>query len=172
MINAAGIIRPAQTHGEVILSAIASRDLKTAQSQAKKYNIAHAFGSYDELLDSPLVDFVYISLPNGRHGEWAIKALEKGKHVLLEKPFTANEAEARRVVETAQRTGKIVMEAFHWQCHPASHAFKDILSKVRSIVRPSPSFIDALVARQDTQDARYHDLTHRLHPFLRYSLAI
>ncbi|KZT63186.1 NAD binding oxidoreductase [Daedalea quercina L-15889] len=135
MINAAGIIRPAQTHGEVVLSAIASRDLKTAQSQAKKYNIAHAFGSYDELLDSPLVDFVYISLPNGQHGEWAIKALERGKHVLLEKPFTANEAEAWRVVEAAQRTGKIVMEAFHWQCHPASHAFKDIVSKQGKILK-------------------------------------
>ncbi|KAH9833651.1 NAD binding Rossmann fold oxidoreductase [Rhodofomes roseus] len=62
-----------------------------------KANIAHAFGS-------PLVDFVYISLPNGQHGKWAIKALEKCKHVLLEKAFTANDAEARRVIETAQRT--------------------------------------------------------------------
>ncbi|KAH9838565.1 uncharacterized protein C8Q71DRAFT_722705 [Rhodofomes roseus] len=53
---------------------------------------------------SPLVDFVYISLPNGQHGKWAIKALEKCKHVLLEKAFTANDAEARRVIETAQRT--------------------------------------------------------------------
>jgi predicted dehydrogenase len=146
MINAAAIIRPAQTHGDVVLSAIASRDLATAQSQAKKFNIAHAFGSYEELIDSPLVDFVYISLPNGMHGEWAIKAMEKGKHVLLEKPFTANEAEAKKVVETAKRTGVILMEvsmlrktsgdmlnirqAFHWQCHPAAHAFKEILSKV------------------------------------------
>jgi predicted dehydrogenase len=110
MINAAAIIRPAQTHGDVVLSAIASRDLATAQSQAKKFNIAHAFGSYEELIDSPLVDFVYISLPNGMHGEWAIKAMEKGKHVLLEKPFTANEAEAKKVVETAKRTGVILME--------------------------------------------------------------
>jgi predicted dehydrogenase len=110
MINAAAIIRPAQTHGDVILSAIASRDLKTAQAQAKKYNIAAVFGSYEELLDSPLIDFVYISLPNGMHGEWAIKAMEKGKHVLLEKPFTSNAAEAQKVVETAQRTGRILME--------------------------------------------------------------
>jgi predicted dehydrogenase len=110
MINAAAIIRPAQTHPDVILSAIACRDLSTAQSQAKKFNIAQAFGSYDELLDSPLVDFVYISLPNGMHGEWAIKALEKGKHVLLEKAFTSNAEEAKRVVETAKRTGKILME--------------------------------------------------------------
>lgn len=135
MINAAAIIRPAQTHGEVVLSAIASRDLQTAHSQAKKYNIAHAFGTYEELLDSPHVDFVYISLPNGMHGEWAIKAMEKGKHVLLEKPFTANAAEAKRVVDTAKRTGMVLMEAFHWQCHPAAHAFKEILSKQGKILK-------------------------------------
>ena len=64
------------------------------------------------------------------HGEWAIKALEKGKHVLLEKPFTSNAEEAKKVVEVADQKGLIVMEAFHWQCHPAAHAFKEILAKV------------------------------------------
>lgn len=68
-------------------------------------------------------------LANGLHGEWAIKALEKGKHVLLEKPFTSNAEEAKKVVEVAERRGLIVMEAFHWQCHPAAHAFKEILAK-------------------------------------------
>lgn len=124
MINAAAIIRPAQTHGEVVLSAIASRDLQTAQSQAKKYNIAHAFGTYEELLDSPHVDFVYISLPNGMHGEWAIKAMEKGKHVLLEKPFTANAAEAKRVVDTAKRTGMILMEVS--LCYKANVTYSEV----------------------------------------------
>lgn len=62
MINSAAFIRPAQTHGDVIVSAIASRDLSSAQSEAKKYGIPIAFGSYEELLSSPEVDFVYISL--------------------------------------------------------------------------------------------------------------
>jgi predicted dehydrogenase len=62
MINAASIIHPVQTHGDVIISAVASRDLSTAQSFAKKYDIPIAFGSYEELLDSPEVDFVYNAL--------------------------------------------------------------------------------------------------------------
>jgi hypothetical protein len=134
MINAAAIIRPAQTHGEVVLSAIASRDLQTAHSQAKKYNIAHAFGTYEELLDSPHVDFVYISLPNGMHGEWAIKAMEKGKHVLLEKPFTANAAEAKRVVDTAKRTGMVLMEVS--VCYQANVTHSEVLAGFSLAVSP------------------------------------
>jgi predicted dehydrogenase len=67
------------------------------------------------------------------HGEWTIKALQKGKHVLLEKPFTANAEEAKRVVEVAREKNLIVMEAFHWQCHPAARAFKSLLSKVSNL---------------------------------------
>lgn len=150
MINSAAIIRPVQTHRDVIISAVASRDLSSAQSFARKYDIPIAFGSYNELLDSSEVDFVYISLresddilpseylahrvgpmiANGMHGEWAIKALEKGKHVLLEKPFTANAEEAKRVVELAKEKKLVLMEAFHWQCHPAARMFKSILSRV------------------------------------------
>lgn len=62
MINTAAFIRPAQTHGDVIISAIASRDLSSAQSMAKKYGIPLSFGSYEELLESPDVGFVYISV--------------------------------------------------------------------------------------------------------------
>lgn len=64
----AAIIRPAMTHGDVIISAIASRNLKQAQENAKKYGIPMAYGSYEELLNEPGIDAVYISLPNGLHG--------------------------------------------------------------------------------------------------------
>lgn len=56
------------------------------------------------------MDFVYISTPNGLHFEWAIKALRAGKHVLLEKPFTSNADEAKKLVEEADRSGKVLME--------------------------------------------------------------
>ncbi|THH17195.1 hypothetical protein EW146_g3574 [Bondarzewia mesenterica] len=126
-INAVAVIHPAQTHDDVLITAIASRELSSAKSVAKKYDIPIAYGSYEELLDSDQVDCVYISLPNGMHAEWAMRALEKGKHVLLEKPFTSNEEEAKRVVKCAEEKGLVVMEAFHWQCHPAAHAFKEII---------------------------------------------
>ncbi|KAI0671423.1 NAD binding oxidoreductase [Trametes maxima] len=127
MINAAAIIRPAASHGGVIISAIASRNLKQAQEHAKKYGIPQAYGSYEDLLREPGIDAVYISLPNGMHGTWARKSLEAGKHVLLEKPFTANADEARMLVKLAQEKNLVLVEAFHWQFHPAAHAVKALL---------------------------------------------
>lgn len=73
------------------------------------------------------IDFVYISTPNGLHFEWAYKSLQAGKHVLLEKPFTSNSDEAQKLATKARETGKILMEAFHWQFHPAAHIFRQIL---------------------------------------------
>jgi predicted dehydrogenase len=121
------VIRPAETHPDVILYAIASRDAKTAESQARKYQFLKHYGSYEDLLEDQAIDMVYISLPNGLHYEWAYKALEAGKHVLLEKPFTSNAAEAKKLAAKAEESGKVLMEAFHWQFHPAAHLFKSIL---------------------------------------------
>ncbi|GAO46026.1 putative NAD binding Rossmann fold oxidoreductase [Saitoella complicata NRRL Y-17804] len=126
-INAAAVIHPVETHEDVILYAIASRDASTARLQAKKYSFQKSYGDYQSLLDDPLVDFVYISTPNGLHYEWAYKALQAGKHVLLEKPFTSNAEEAQKLVEFSQKSGKILMEAFHWQFHPAAHHFRQTL---------------------------------------------
>lgn len=111
----------------MILYGIASRHKSTAESQAKSYGIQKAYGSYDELLNDPAIDFVYISLPNSMHYEWASKALSAGKHVLVEKPFTSNAIEAEALVKQASESGKILMEAFHWQFHPAAHAWRALL---------------------------------------------
>lgn len=104
-------IHPAETHPEVILYAVASRDLAKAQKEAKQYNFTKAYGSYQELLDDPEVDMVYISTPNGLHYEWASKALKAGKHVLCEKPFTSNAAEAKKLVQEARERGLVLEEA-------------------------------------------------------------
>ncbi|KAI1796993.1 NAD binding Rossmann fold oxidoreductase [Ganoderma leucocontextum] len=126
-INSAAIVYPAKTHGGVIVSAIASRDLKAAQEAAKKFDIPKAYGSYEEMLNEPGIDAVYISVPNGMHGEMTRKALNAGKHVLLEKPFTANADEARAIVKLAAQKNLVLVEAFHWQYHPAAHWLKDQL---------------------------------------------
>jgi predicted dehydrogenase len=95
----------------VILYAIASRDQTSAQKIAKKYHFQKAYGSYQELLNDPAVDIVYISTPNGLHFEWATKALKGGKHVLCEKPFTSNAKEARQLVKLAEEKKLICEEA-------------------------------------------------------------
>ncbi|KAJ4612720.1 hypothetical protein HRR85_004301 [Exophiala dermatitidis] len=115
------------THPDVILYAIASRDADTAASQAKKYHFQKSYGSYQALLDDSEVDFVYISTPNGLHYEWASKTLKAGKHVLLEKPFTSNGAEAEALVREAEQANRVLEEAFHWQFHPAAHLFRSLL---------------------------------------------
>src|SRR3954453_6651526 len=112
------ILRPAREvdGGDVV--AIAARDRDRAQAFATKHRIARVHDSYSSLLDDPDIDAVYNPLPNGLHGRWTIAALEAGKHVLCEKPFTANAAEAEEVAAVARRTGLVVMEAFHWRYHP------------------------------------------------------
>jgi len=74
-------------NGEI--AAIASRDLGKARALADRFSAPHAFGSYEELLASDTVDGVYIPLPTSQHLEWAAKAAEAGKHVLVERPGTS-----------------------------------------------------------------------------------
>jgi predicted dehydrogenase len=69
---------------------------------------------------------VYNPLPNGLHGKWTIAALEAGKHVLCEKPFTANADEAVEVQKVEHRTGLVVMEAFHYRYHPLADRLVEI----------------------------------------------
>ena len=77
-----------------------------------------SLGSYDDLLASRDVDAVYISLPNNLHPEWTIRALRAGKHVLCEKPFAVNAPQAAEMFDVARTTGRVVVEAFMYRCHP------------------------------------------------------
>src|SRR5205823_6706162 len=103
---------------EAELTAVAARDATRARAFASKHGIPVVHGSYDALLADSDVDAIYNPLPNGLHALWTIRALEAGKHVLCEKPFTANTAEAEQVAAAAEGAGLVVMEAFHWRYHP------------------------------------------------------
>ncbi|NVK31387.1 MAG: Gfo/Idh/MocA family oxidoreductase [Gammaproteobacteria bacterium] len=112
----------------VQISAIASRDLARAQEVAAKYRISQAFGSYEALLESDTVDAVYIPLPSSDHVEWAIKAADAGKHVLVEKPLALNADEIQSVIEARDRNGVVVTEAFMVTYHPQWQLVKDWIS--------------------------------------------
>ncbi|HEY1829958.1 MAG TPA: Gfo/Idh/MocA family oxidoreductase [Acidimicrobiales bacterium] len=122
------IIKPAARTGAARVTAIAARDRTKAQAFASKHKIPTVLDSYDAILDDPAIDAVYIPLPNGLHGAWTIKAIEAGKHVLCEKPFTANADEARQVAEVAgHHPGVVVMEAFHYEYHPLAKRMVEIV---------------------------------------------
>lgn len=93
------------------LSAVGSRTASSGERFAQEFEIPRVHGSYEELVSDPDVDIVYVSTPHPMHAENAILALEHGKHVLVEKPFTLTGAEAARVREVAERTGLLAMEA-------------------------------------------------------------
>jgi predicted dehydrogenase len=112
------LINPARSVDEVDIVAVAARDRGRAEAFAAENGIPHVFDSYDALLADPDIDLVYNPTPNGLHGRWTVAAVEAGKHVLCEKPFTANATEARSVAATIARTDRIVVEAFHYRYHP------------------------------------------------------
>jgi predicted dehydrogenase len=110
------------------VTAVAARDATRARAFATKQGIPVVHDSYDALLADPDVDAVYNPLPNGLHALWTIRALEAGKHVLCEKPFTANAEEAEQVAAVAQSTGLVVMEAFHWRYHPLAARMLEVVN--------------------------------------------
>ena len=101
-----------------VVAAIASRDEARAQAVAACFGVPHAFGSYEALLASDAVDGVYIPLPTSQHVEWAIRAADAGKHVLVEKPLALAAEDIRPVIAARDRNGVLVCEAFMVVFHP------------------------------------------------------
>ncbi|MBV8781346.1 MAG: Gfo/Idh/MocA family oxidoreductase [Phycisphaerae bacterium] len=104
------------------IRAVASRSQASAAAFAQKWQIATAHSSYDALLANRDVEAIYLSLPNSMHHEWAIKALRAGKHVLCEKPFATNAADAEEMFDVAQHQGRVIVEAFMYVSHPQTAA--------------------------------------------------
>jgi predicted dehydrogenase len=128
-ITPSALCKPASTTPGVVVAAVAARDTARAEAFAAKRGIPRVHDSYEALIADPEIDAIYNPLPNGLHGVWTIRALEAGKHVLCEKPFTANAAEAERVAAVADAHPQLVlMEAFHWRYHPLAQRIRDIVA--------------------------------------------
>ncbi|HEX8323223.1 MAG TPA: Gfo/Idh/MocA family oxidoreductase [Tepidisphaeraceae bacterium] len=112
-----------------VLTAVASRTAATAEAFGAQYGIARAYNDYGTMLADPTVDAVYVSLPNTMHHEWTIKALRAGKHVLCEKPLATSSAQAEEMFAIAQQTGRVLIEAFMYRCHPQTLAVVDAVRR-------------------------------------------
>lgn len=122
------LINPARDNADVQIAAVAARDAARAQAFAAKHGISKVHESYEALVADPDVDAVYNPLPNGLHGKWTRAAIAAGKHVVCEKPFSANAAEAREVAELAAGSDRVVIEAFHYRYHPLALRVEEIIA--------------------------------------------
>lgn len=111
------------------LVAIGSRSQEKADHFGDQYNVPKRYASYQALLNDPEIDVVHISLPNHLHAEWAVRCAEAGKHILCEKPFTVNYAEAVDALMAIQRHPVFFMEAFMYRCHPQTARLKELIDQ-------------------------------------------
>jgi predicted dehydrogenase len=110
------------------VTAVGSRTQQSADAFASAFGIPRAHGSYEALAADPEVDVIYVSTPHPFHAEGARLALEHGKHVLVEKPFTLNAAEARAVVDLAAAKGLVVLEAMWTRWLPHMVRVRELLA--------------------------------------------
>ena len=147
------IVAAAGDVDEIEIVAVGSRDAGRAESYARERGIAAAHGSYEALLADGEVDAVYIPLPNGLHHEWTLAALEAGKHVLCEKPYSRRPSEVEEAFDLAERSRLVLMEAFMFRHHPQAAKVKELVGegavgRVR-VVRATFSFV-----LEDMEDVR------------------
>jgi len=107
------------------LFGVASRD----RARSAKFEPQNVYDSYQQLLDDPQIEVVYISLANHQHLEWVTRSLEAGKHVLCEKPLGLNAIEVQKMIDCAQRCNRLLVEAVWTRWHPR---FKRIVEVVAS----------------------------------------
>jgi len=122
------LLEPAALLPGVEIAEVAASSVDKAQAFADEHNIAAVSESYAALVESPHVDAIYNALPPNLHERWSIAALEAGKHVLCEKPFAMNAAEARRMVTAANASERLLIEAFHYRFHPYFQRVLDMLA--------------------------------------------
>lgn len=114
-----------------VLAGIASRDEARARALAAHFGARFAFGSYEAMLASPEIDAVYVPLPTAHHVEWARRAAEAGKHVLVEKPLALEAAAIPPLIEARDRAGVLVSEAFMVRYHPQWERVRQLIAEGR-----------------------------------------
>ena len=120
------MVEPSREVQGVHVVAIGSRDPQRARAFADRLDVPRA-GDYEAVLSDPDVDLVYVALPPTFHAEWATLALRAGKHVLCEKPLSANEAGARAIAEAAAQSGRRAFVGFHYRLHGFTQRLLEVI---------------------------------------------
>ncbi|GAA2048413.1 Gfo/Idh/MocA family protein [Leifsonia soli] len=124
---AAAMTRDLQLDGHTV-AAVGSRTPEAAAQFAAAHAVPRSHGSYEDLVADPDVDIVYIATPHPQHAPNALLALAAGKHVLVEKPFTMNQAEAQQIADAAHAGGLIALEAMWTRWLPHMERLQEIIS--------------------------------------------
>lgn len=138
-ISGPALLQPALDIDGVSVTTIAARNRDRALVQAREFQIPTVVDSYEAVLASD-VDAIYNPLPISLHREWTLAALAAGKHVLCEKPFASNTAEAEEMVAAADAAGLQLVEAFHWRFHPLADRIAERLVDVGRIEHIEAAF--------------------------------
>lgn len=109
--------------------AAASRELARAEAFAEKWGFRKAYGSYEELVQDPEVELIYVASPHSHHYSHAKLCLEHGKHVLLEKAFTVNGTQAKELIALAREKGLLLAEAFWPRYMPSRKMIDDLIAQ-------------------------------------------
>ena len=151
------IITASRESERAVVLAIASRDQARAEAYAREHGIERSYGSYDALLADEDVDAVYISLPNGMHVEWTMRALEAGKHVLCEKPLSRHAAPVEQAFAYAQSEGLVLSEGFMWRHHPQTAKLTALVAEraIGSLRLVRVAFSFPLAIERGAGDARF-----------------
>ncbi|SDO36338.1 Predicted dehydrogenase [Nakamurella panacisegetis] len=112
------MVEPASRRADVETVAVAARRSGVARVLADRWGIPVAYDRYQDLLQDPAVDAVYISNAASDHARWSVAALDAGKHVLVEKPAATTVRQAEEMAAAARRSGRRLLEAFHYRHHP------------------------------------------------------
>lgn len=151
-IAPAALVAPARRLPGVAAAAIAARNPDRAAAFARKHAIPTVHAGYAELLADPSLDAVYIALPPSHHARWAAAALDAGKHVLCEKPFTANAEQAAALARQAAAPGApLLVEAFHNRYHPIVRRAQEIVAggELGEVERVEAAFCMPMRRRRD-----------------------
>ncbi|MCP9486066.1 MAG: Gfo/Idh/MocA family oxidoreductase [Gaiellaceae bacterium MAG52_C11] len=145
------VIRAAATTDRVEVVAVASRDGAKAHAYAREHGLERAHVGYEALLADDAIDAVYISLPNGLHHEWSLRALAAGKNVLCEKPYSRHPAEVEGAFDAAAAADLVLMEGLMYRHHPQTRRVQELVAG---------GAIGALRAVRATFSFALHDLAN------------